>query len=107
MHKEYLKLLSDKGSWTLVQRMPALAALTELVRLSYPNVQKLRKVSDFYDLRVLAVALPYCDVVSADGFWAKIIGRSSHIRTFNTAVVSGASAIGDALQHLETSPTST
>ncbi len=100
VHRELFQLLTDERPWALVRRMPSLATLTELIRLSYPNVQKPRKATDFYDLRVLAVALPYCDVVSTDGFWADIIRRSAHIGSFGTAVVSGRSGLEDSLQYL-------
>ncbi len=90
------------GPWSLVQRMPSLATLAELVRLRYPNLDQKWRATDIHDLRALAVALPYCDAVLTDNAWASLIRRSEYIDSLGTVVASGQFALTKALAALPT-----
>lgn len=56
--------------------IPTLHVLAELRRLGHENPQKRWEANDLQDLRSLAVALVYCDVVFCDKRWHHEIQRS-------------------------------
>jgi hypothetical protein len=98
IHEVVLEQMRDAGPWSLVQHLPSLAVFTELHRLRYPNAARDFTPQDFHDLRYLSVALAYCDVVSADRFWADIAVRSDWLGTHAARVVTGRHAIGDGVK---------
>lgn len=100
VHEEVLEALRADGPWALVQGIPTLATLAELLRIRHANVATPWKRSDFHDLRFLSVALTYCDRVSCDNAWADLARRSPFISGRGVQIVSGESSLEALLQGL-------
>ncbi|MFP5327749.1 MAG: hypothetical protein ACLGHT_09745, partial [Acidimicrobiia bacterium] len=100
VHEEVLEALRDDGPWALVQGIPTIATLAELLRLRQANIATPWKRTDFHDLRFLSVALVYCDRVSCDNAWADLARRSPLISERGVQIVSGESSLEGLLQGL-------
>ena len=83
---EELGALGGEGLEALVRAVPTLWVLTELRRLRYANPSQGFKPSDLYDLRALAVAIVYCDVVIADRAWVHVLQGSDLPERYGTVV---------------------
>jgi hypothetical protein len=70
-----------------VSLAPCVDALTELRRLRYRNPAQGFRSTDLNDLRSLAVAVVYCDVVVADKAWHHVLTRSDLPARHGTRVV--------------------
>lgn len=91
--QDFVDALADPGPWALIERMPAVAVLSELVRLKWQNTQARWMRNDLHDLRYLSVALAYCDVVSVDKQWTALAKRSEFISALPSRIVSGAGSL--------------
>jgi hypothetical protein len=85
---EDLTSLGADGLEPLVRDMPTLWVLTELRRLRHRNPAQPFTATDLNDLRALAVAVVYCDVVIADKAWVHALQQSGLPERYGT-VVSG------------------
>jgi hypothetical protein len=99
VHDAFLDFLRHEGFWAVVQEMPALAVLTELLRVGYPNVRKAWKMNDYNDLRFLSVALAYCSAVCCDRDMGAPARRSQYIST-RGAISTGRDANASALDEM-------
>lgn len=73
---DFVLNLARKDLEAFLRDIPTLHALAELRRLGHGNPQKPWAPSDLQDLRALAVAVVYCDVVFCDKRWHHEILRS-------------------------------
>lgn len=78
--------LGGHGLEELVGEIPTLWVLTELRRLRHQNRAQGFVSSDLYDLRALAVAVVYCDVVIADKAWVHVLQISGLPERYGTVV---------------------
>jgi hypothetical protein len=101
VHEQLLKFLRDEGFWAAIREMPALAVLTELQRVRYPDVESAWTTRDYHDVRFLAVALAYCSAVSADRQWGSLAQRSEYIVNRGALITMGKDAIRSALDQME------
>lgn len=81
-----LKSLGGDGLEKLVGDVPTLWVLTELHRLRHQNPEQRFTPTDMNDLRALAVAVVYCDVVVADKAWVHLVNRSGLPERYGTIV---------------------
>jgi hypothetical protein len=100
VHEQLLKFLRDEGFWAAVREMPALAFLTELQRVRYPDVESPWTTRDYHDVRFLAVALAYCSAVCADRQWGNLAQRSEYIVNGGALITTGKHAIRSALDQI-------
>lgn len=78
--------LSEEELYKFLRDIPTLHVLAELRRLGHENPQKPWEPNDMRDLRSLAVALVYCDVVFCDKRWWHEIRRSGLAARHGTRV---------------------
>jgi hypothetical protein len=97
---EFLDFLGTEGFWAVVQGIPSLAILSELMRLRYPNVNEPWKLNDYNDMRFLSVALAYCSAVCCDHYWGDLAQRSEYITKRGVFIGTGELAIASALDQL-------
>ena len=81
-----LRSLGGDGLEELVSDVPTLWVLTELHRLRHQNPEQRFTPTDMNDLRALAVAVVYCDVVVADKAWVHVLNRSGLPDRYGTLV---------------------
>jgi hypothetical protein len=79
--------LGGEGLEALVADVPTLWTLTELRRVRHANPAQSFSRTDLNDLRALAVAIVYCDVVVADRAWVNACRRTDLAATYHTNVV--------------------
>ena len=84
---EEFAMLGGEGLEALVADVPTLWTLTELRRVRYANPTQSFIRTDLNDLRALAVAIVYCDVVVADRAWVNACRRTKLAATYHTHVV--------------------
>lgn len=87
---EEFAAIGDDGIEAMIQRTPSVFAFTELRRIRYGDPKHPIKRSDLNDLRALALALPYCDVVTADKAWVDAIRAAKLEDWFGKTVVRSA-----------------
>lgn len=83
--EEFGKLDSD-GLEKLIESVPALWTVTELRRVRRANPAQAYKVGDLSDLKALAVAVVYCDVVVTDKAWVDTLRRTDLADRFQTTI---------------------
>lgn len=89
--------LGPNGMELLCQQIPIAFTLTELRRIRSADASARLRRTDLNDLRALAMAIPYCDVVVTDKAWASMIRRTDLEARFGTVV---ARDLGEALEAL-------
>jgi hypothetical protein len=88
----------DLEGWdTLTRSIPSVDVMAELRLVRFSNPSQLFKPSDLNDIRALAAAMPYCDVVVTDKAWAAAVGRTELSERLGVRVVS---SLEDALEDL-------
>jgi hypothetical protein len=70
----------------------------ELALESYKQVARPVGRNDLTDLLFLAVAIPYCDIVVTERFWADIARRTTLLETYSTVVLTNLAELPDYLQ---------
>ncbi|MEX0865096.1 MAG: hypothetical protein WD269_09520 [Acidimicrobiia bacterium] len=78
--------MGGEGLEDLVSDVPTLWVLAELRRLRHQNPGQRFTSNDLNDLRALAVAVVYCDVVIADKAWVHFLKRTDLPERFGTVV---------------------
>lgn len=96
----YLMFLGDEGPWAVVQAMPSLGVLTELLRVRYPDTQARWTTRDYHDVRFLSVALAYCEAVCPDTRWGELALRSQYIVDRRVIIEAGQDAVPQAIERL-------
>jgi hypothetical protein len=79
--------LGAEGLVQFLEAIPTLWVLTELRRVRFANPQQGFTPHDLYDLRALACALVYCDVVITDRAWCDVIRRTDLADRYHTTVI--------------------
>ncbi len=83
---EDLRSLGGDELENLVGDVPTLWVLTELRRLRHRNPAQRFTSNDLNDLRALAMAVVYCDVVIADKAWVHVLNQTNLPETYGTVV---------------------
>jgi len=94
---ELLHSLGAEGLERFLRAIPTLWVLTELRRVRYANPQQGFTPHDLYDLRALACAIAYCDVVVTDAAWCDAVRRTDLASRFHTSVINDIADIENAL----------
>src|SRR3990172_4052179 len=68
-------------------RVPCLDIEIELVTERNENLSKAISPHDFVDVPFLNVAIPFCDVVVADKYWADIARRKKLDKKYDTVIL--------------------
>jgi hypothetical protein len=85
--RELPELDTAEGMTRLLMDLPSRAVVYELRRLRHEDGNTQWESNDLYDLSVLAVAIPYCDVVVTENQWCHMATRAQHGRRFDTVVL--------------------
>lgn len=85
---EDLKITDRKGMEEFMIEMPTLYASFRMTFQIQQDTSRKIQLNDVYDEASLAIAIPYCDIVVADKFWASIAKQCRLDKTFHTAVLS-------------------
>jgi len=96
---EEFAALDDEALEGLLRAMPTLWALTELRRVRFANPLSAFKKSDPNDLRFLALALAYSDVVLVDKAWTDAVRRTALGVELDVRVVARISDVVSELKH--------
>jgi hypothetical protein len=94
---EQFDALGADGLEQFVAAVPTIWALTELRRMRFANPAQRFTDHDLNDLRALAPALVYCDVVVADKAWCSAIARTDLQERFKTVVINDVAELEDML----------
>lgn len=84
--REEYEALGPDGWEGLVAAVPTIWTLTELRRVRTADPNAPFKPTDLNDLRALAMALVYCDVVVPDKAWADMVRRTDLAVRFGTTI---------------------
>jgi hypothetical protein len=84
---EFLSIIQADGLEDFWSRVPSLDVDGELTLYRDRQSRKV-KSNDFHDIRHLATALPYCDVVVVEKFWARAIKETGLGTKYETVVCS-------------------
>lgn len=99
-----LELLGPDGLERLVGDIPTLWVLTELRRIRYANPSQGFTETDLNDLRALAVALSYCQVVVTDKAWVDAVKRTGVNGRFGSLVTHNLSDVVGFLDSITVNP---
>lgn len=94
---EELAALGSDGLVELAAAVPTVWAQGEMRRVRYPDVNQGFQPNDLNDLRGLARAIVYCDIVVADKAWVSAIARTDLAKRFGTEVHAKIPAAADAI----------
>jgi hypothetical protein len=73
--------------------------VTELRRIRHQNPKEHFRPTDLNDLRALATALVYCDILWTDKAWTHAFQRTGLAARLGTKVVGSANQLADEVDH--------
>lgn len=85
--RERFKTMTLEQAKGLIQHVPPLYVESELAVLSEQQWPRRSEQNDIYDVSALSAAIPYCDVVVTENFWAAISKQATFADRFQTRVL--------------------